>query len=455
MSFRYTTKMLHESALLTDLYELTMARAYHELNMRDMAVFELFVRRLPPERRYLVAAGLPQVLEYLETLHFCAADLEFLGGLKLFSPSFLDYLATLRFTGTVHAVPEGTPYFANEPVLRITAPILEAQLVESRVINLMHFQSTIASKAARCVSAARGKRLVDFGMRRAHGAEAALCAARAAYLAGFDGTATVEAGKQFGIPLSGTMAHSFIQAHDSEEAALRRFVMTTGQPTTVLIDTYDAERGAYRVASLARELKASQSPGQIRAVRVDSGELTAQARAVRGILDDGGCPEIEIILSGGLDETQIDALVRAGTPVDGFGVGTRLDCSEDVPSLDMVYKLEVYAGKSRRKRAHGKETWPGTKQIFREHAPSGTYTGDSIGLADESRPGTALLEEVMQGGRRVTTLPDLAASRDYCRACLERLPPALKDLDGAHDPYPVVISAEVRALADRLDQSGE
>jgi len=447
--------MSNASALLTDLYELTMARAYHDLGMRDIAVFELFVRRLPPERRFLITAGLSQVLEYLESLHFTSADLQYLEGLGLFPSTFIDYLATLRFTGTVHAMSEGTPYFAQEPILRITAPILEAQLVESRIINLMHFQSMIASKAARCVSAARGTRLLDFGMRRAHGAEAAVFAARAAYLAGFDGTATVEAGRQFAIPVAGTMAHSFIQAHDSEEAALRRFVTATGQPTTVLIDTYDAERGARRVVALARELKAAGSPGQIRAVRIDSGDLVERSHRVRHILDAGDCPEIEITLSGGLDELQIAALLEAKAPVAGFGVGTRLDCSEDVPSLDMVYKLEEYAGKPRRKRSLGKETWPGAKQIFRERDAGGVDARDTIALADETAPGTPLLHEVMRDGRRVAPLPSLAESRDHCRVSVMRLPAALHELSGAYDPYPVTVSAQVHVLADRMDQAGE
>jgi nicotinate phosphoribosyltransferase len=250
-----------ESVLLTDLYELTMARAYHELGMQETAVFELFVRKLPPTRRFLIAAGLEQVIEYLEALRFTPADLEFLASLKTFPSAFLDYLATVRFTGSLHAMPEGTPFFANEPIVCVAAPILEAQLVESRLLNLVHFQSVIASKAVRCVSAARGKRLVDFGMRRAHGEEAALYAARAAYLAGFDATATVEAGRQFGIPLSGTMAHSFIQAHDSEEQALRNFVAVRGRRTAVLIDTYDTERAAHRVAKLAREFKGIPGAG--------------------------------------------------------------------------------------------------------------------------------------------------------------------------------------------------
>jgi nicotinate phosphoribosyltransferase len=444
-----------KSALLTDLYQLTMARAYHELGMRDTAVFELFVRRLPATRHFLVAAGFQQVVEHLEGLRFSPGDLEFLGGLDLFPPSFLEYLATLRFTGSVHAMAEGTPFFANEPILRITAPIVEAQLVESRLINLMHFQSVIASKAIRCVAAAKGRRLVDFGMRRAHGAEAALFAARAAFLAGFDATATVEAGRQFGIPLSGTMAHSFIQAHDGEEAALRGFVTTGARRTTVLIDTYDTERAARRVTHLARELKASQAAGQIQAVRIDSGDLAAEARAVRRILDDGECPEIEIILSGGLDELQVEALLKAGTPVNGFGIGTRLDASEDAPSLDMVYKLQQYGGKARRKRSQGKETWPGIKQIFRQSNSAGTFTEDSVALSDEVLPGEPLLHEIMTHGRRVGALPGLDASRDHCRRSVLRLPTELKGLDAPPTPYPVTVSAGVRALAERLDESGE
>jgi nicotinate phosphoribosyltransferase len=444
-----------ESALLTDLYQLTMARAYHQLGMQETAVFEVFVRALPAARGFLIAAGLDQVIAYLETLHFTPADLEFLAGLNLFPGDFLDYLGTVRFTGTIHAMPEGTPYFANEPVLRVTAPILEAQLVESRIVNLLHFQSVIASKAARCVCAARGRRVVDFGMRRAHGAEAAIFAARAAYLAGFDATATVEAGHLFGIPLSGTMAHSFIQAHDSEEEALRRFVGAGGRATTVLIDTYDTERAALRVATLARELKASRAPGQIQAVRIDSGNLTAEACAVRRILDAQQCPEIDIILSGGLDEIQIDTLLVAGTPVDGFGIGTRLDCSEDAPSLDMVYKLQEYAGKPRRKRSRGKETWPGTKQVFRERDASGTFTRDSIALADETPSGDPLLQEILRRGQRVASLPSLAESREHCRRSLMQLPDELRELSDARPVYPIMVSDRVRALAHRVDQSGE
>jgi nicotinate phosphoribosyltransferase len=439
------------SPLLTDLYELTMAHAYFELGMQETAVFDLFVRRLPPTRRFLIAAGLEQILDYLEQLRFSDEDLQFLARLNLFPDRFLDHLAEVRFTGTVHAMPEGTPYLANEPILRITAPILEAQLVESRIMNIATFASLIASKAARCVLAARGRRLVDFGMRRAHGAEAALMAARSAYLAGFDATATVEAGRLFGIPLSGTMAHSFIQAHDHEEEAFRSFVKARNRRTALLIDTYDTIRAAQTVAQLARELAESGTPGLVQAVRIDSGDLGAQARAVRDILDAAGCPEIEIVLSGGLDEHAVESLLESGTPVDAFGIGTSLDVSEDAPSLDMAYKLQEYAGQPRRKRSPGKETWPGRKQVFRKRNAQGEWMEDWIALEDEPVDGEPLLEEVMCAGKRTQQRPDLNTIRERCMAQLKQLPPQLKSLKPGQGDLPVRISEGVQALARQAD----
>ncbi|HKZ72855.1 MAG TPA: nicotinate phosphoribosyltransferase, partial [Steroidobacteraceae bacterium] len=377
--------------------------------------------------------------------------LEFLAGMNVFPASFLEYLATVRFTGCLHAMPEGTPCFADEPILRITAPILEAQLVESRVLNLAHFQTLIASKAVRCVLAARGRRLVDFGMRRAHGAEAGIYAARAAFVAGFDATATVEAGRRFGIPLSGTLAHSFIEAHDREADAFRNFVLARGRRTAVLIDTYDTEQAARRVAVLARELKATGGRAQIQAVRIDSGDLGAQALAVRRILDAHGCPEIEIVLSGSLDEHHIEQLLSAGVPVDAFGVGTRLDVSQDAPSLDMAYKIEEYAGRPRRKRSPGKATWPGRKQVYRERDAAGRLAGDCIALADESMAGEPLLREIMRDGRRVQELPALEAIRQYCRERVAELPPALHTLQPGESRYAVRVSPRIAALAESLD----
>lgn len=439
-------------ALLTDLYQLTMAHAYFEHGMRDVAVFELSVRRLPAQRRFLLAAGLEQALEYLAQLRFTPEDLDYLRSLKSFPQAFLEHLARLRFTGTVHAVPEGTPFFAEEPILRVAAPILEAQLVESRLMSILHFQTMIASKAARCRIAARGNPLIDFGMRRAHEASAALYAARAAYLAGFEATATVEAGRCFGIPVSGTMAHSFVEAHDSELAAFRDFVTSRPEGATLLIDTYDVERGARRVAALVRELEAQGGGRPIRAVRIDSGHLATEARRVRQILDSEGCQDVQIVLSGGLDEQVIAALLSEGTPADAFGVGTALDVSADAPSLDMVYKLQQYAGKPRRKRSPGKSTWPGVKQVFRERDLHGTLQGDTVGLATEHPGGEPLLIEVMRDGLPTGPAPRLTDLRAACARAQQQLPPGLLALGGeAAAPFPVSISSGLRQLAAQLD----
>jgi nicotinate phosphoribosyltransferase len=445
---------LSPNALLTDFYQLAMAQAYFESGMNATAVFELFARRLPPTRQFLVAAGLEQVVDYLEQLHFADEDLAYLASLNKLSTRFLDHLGTVRFTGAVHAMPEGTPFFADEPLLRVTAPVLEAQLIESRLLNIVHFQTTIASKAARCVIAARGRQLIDFGMRRAHEASAALYAARAAYIAGFDATATVAAGQRFGIPLSGTMAHSFIEAHDSEQAAFRNFVGSRGEPTTLLIDTYDTERALQRVISLADELKArAATAGGIRAVRIDSGDLAAQARSARAAFDAHGYGDIRIVLSGSLDELQIEALLAGGVPADAFGVGTALDVSADAPALDMAYKLEEYAGRPRRKSSPGKATWPGAKQVYRQRSPAGQYLHDEIVHVDERTAGQPLLQELLRNGRRVAPLAPLARVRDYCRGELLSLPPALRELGEGRRDYPVSISDALRSLAGSLDSA--
>jgi nicotinate phosphoribosyltransferase len=437
-------------ALLTDLYQLTMAQAYFDEGLQQDAVFELFVRTLPPVRRVLIAAGLEQVIEYLEGLRFGSGDIEYLRTLGIFSAPFLAELSGLRFTGSVYAMPEGTACFAGEPLLRITAPIIEAQLVESRVLNLMHLQTVIASKALRFVLAARGRPLVDFGMRRAHGQEAALYAARAAYLTGFDATATVEAGRRFGIPLSGTMAHSYIEAHPDEATAFRSFVASRDQATTLLIDTYDVERAAHQVVGLARERRERGARAGVAAVRIDSGDLAVEARTVRGILDAGGCQAVKIILSGGLDEHHIEQLLLSAVPVDAFGVGTALAVAQEAPALDMAYKLVEYAGTPRRKRSPGKATWPGRKQVFRRTA-GGKWVGDSIALENETRGGEPLLREVMRAGRRVTALPALAQSREHCRVQLEGLPETLRTLEPGSSGYDVRVTPDIEALTTRVD----
>ncbi len=443
--------MLRLTALLTDLYQLTMAHAYFELGMHESAVFEMFVRRLPGTRWFLIAAGLEQAVEYLEQLQFTPEELEFLDGLGSFSMPFLEHLSRLRFTGSVDAMAEGTPFFADEPILRVSAPLLEAQLVESRLLNIVHFQTLIASKAARCVLVAGGRRLVDFGMRRAHEADAGLYAARAAYLAGFDATATVEAGRRFGIPLSGTMAHSFVEAHDSEEDAFRNFVATRPAGVTLLIDTYDTERAAHRVVALVRELKEQGAVKAIEAVRIDSGDLAAQARIVRGVLDSNGCQDIRIVLSGGLDEHIIESYIRTGVPVDAFGVGTSLDVSADAPALDIAYKLQEYAGKPRRKRSSGKATWPGAKQVLRVRDTRSGDLSDRIALVGEQFPGLPLLKQVMAKGCRTCELPELIHIRDYAARELQSLPPALRKLEYNGSGIQVQVSNALRALAAQVD----
>ncbi len=445
-----------DSALLTDLYELTMLQAYHDEGLQDTAVFELFVRALPPQRRFLLCAGLEPALAWLEQLHFSAAELDWLRASGRFTPGFIAWLADFRFTGAVHALAEGATFFANEPVLRVEAPIGEAQLIESRLLNLINLSSMIASKAARCVLAARGRLLVDFGLRRAHGAEAALLAARASYLAGFAGTATVLAGERFGIPLFGTMAHSYIEAHAHETEAFLRFAASQPDKLTLLIDTYDTEAAARRVVALAPELR-RRGVG-LAAVRIDSGDLAAHARAVRAILDGGGLGEVRIFASGNLDEHAIAALLAADAPIDGFGVGTQLSTSADAPTLDAVYKLQRYAGVARRKRSEGKATWPDAKQVWRELDAHGRLLRDHVTLATEPAPAVgarALLQPVMQAGRRLAPPPALATLRAAAADSLGRLPPALSGLapTGAGEAYPVLISDGLRALADRLDRA--
>ncbi len=437
------------SALLTDLYQINMIQGYLDHGETKTAVFEFFVRNLPPRRGFLVAAGLEQALDYLETLRFSAAEIDWLKSTGRFGQNLLDYLAEFRFTGDVHAMPEGTVFFANEPTLRITAPLPQAQFVESRLINLLHFQILIAAKAARVVLAAPNKLLVDFGFRRAHGAEAGLMAARASYLVGFAGTATVLAGEVFGIPLYGTMAHSFIEAFDDEMAAFASFARSRPDNLVFLLDTYDTEAAARKVVTLAPRLKAEGIT--IRGVRLDSGDLVALSRSVRAILDAGGLRDVTIFASGGLDEDLLAALVRVDAPIDGLGVGTSLTTSADVPTLDCVYKLQEYAGLPRRKRSANKATWPGRKQVWRRYGADGRMTGDLLALEGDAKEGEPLIQPVMQNGKRLRPAPSLDDIRRHAKRELERLPEPLRALDPAMT-YPVEIAGELKALAAEFDR---
>jgi nicotinate phosphoribosyltransferase len=438
-----------KSALLTDLYQLAMLNAYVQRGMNDSAVFEFFVRRLPEQRNFLMAAGLEAVLDFLEGFRFTREELDWMGSTERFSSQFIEYLAELRFTGEVHAMPEGTVFFANEPILRVTAPLPQAQIIESRLINILHIHTLVASKAVRCVIAAPDKLLVDFGMRRAHGAEAAMAAARASYIAGFAGTATVLAEKEFGIPSFGTMAHSFVQAHDSESEAFYDFARSQPDNTVLLIDTYDTEAAAHKVVDLKPRL--AKLGIAIKGIRLDSGDLSEHARRVRAILDEGGCEEIGIFCSGNLDEYRLQELLAKGAPVDGVGIGTRLDISEDAPSLDCVYKLQAYAGRARRKRSEGKATWPGSKQVYRYFTESGNFRRDVLTTTEDSREGEPLIELVMQHGTRLDPSPSLSEIRAHASRQLDRLPPRLRELTSAHE-YEVYVSEQLRELAARVDQ---
>ena len=436
------------NALLTDLYQLTMVQAYLEQRMDEPAVFEFFVRRLPPHRNFLLAAGLEQVLDFLSDLQVTPAELAWLERTDRFSPALLRYLETLRFTGDVDAMAEGTPFFPNEPILRVVAPIPMAQFVETRIMNLLNFQTMIASKAARSVLVAGGKPVIDFGLRRAHGSEAGLLAARASYLAGFAGTATVLAGMQYGIPIYGTMAHSFVQAHKEEVAAFEHFAQAQPDNVVLLIDTYDTEAAARKVVALAPHLKTKGIP--VKGVRLDSGDLADHARKVRRILDEGGLGDARILASGNLDEFRLRALVQSGAPIDSFAVGTAMTTSSDAPSLDCAYKLQEYAGRPCRKRSEGKATWPGRKQVYRSYTADGRLDHDVVTTLDDRQPGESLLHAVMKEGRRVTPAPVLNDIREQVAAQLTRLPAAIRQLDEtqAHDAR---ISPALRELADQVN----
>jgi nicotinate phosphoribosyltransferase len=440
---------LAASPLLTDLYELNMVQAYLDRGEDKTAVFEFFVRRLPPRRGFLVAAGLEDALDYLETMRFSSEELAWLKSTGRFRDNLLDYLASFRFTGDVHAIPEGTACFPNEPLLRITAPLPQAQLVETRLINILHFQTLIASKAARMVLTAPGKILSDFGLRTAHGAEAGLYSARASYLAGFAGAANVLAGERYGIPIVGTMAHSYVQVHDDEMTAFENFARSRPEGVILLIDTYDTEAGARKVVELAPKLKADGIA--IRGVRIDSGDLTAMARKVRAILDAGGLRDVIILVSGGINEDVLQVMMAEKAPIDGFGIGVNLAASIDVPALDCAYKLQDYAGRPRRKLSEGKATWPGRKQVWRAYDEQGRMRGDILSIEGDTQPGEPLIVQVMRGGKRVAPAPNLADIRARAARELARLPEELARLESGAE-YPVKVAEALVALAREADR---
>jgi nicotinate phosphoribosyltransferase len=412
--------------LLTDLYQLTMAQSYFAEKCFAEATFSVFVRSYPPDRGYFVCAGLDDVLDFLEDFAFDANAIEYLAAQKLFSEEFLRYLSELRFTGDVWAIPEGRILFKEEPLLELSAPIIQAQIAETLIINQLHLQTMIATKAARCVHASGGRPLVDFALRRTHGTDAGMKVARASYLAGFVGTSNVMAGKAYGIPIVGTMAHSFISSFEHEIDAFRAYVRSFPHNAILLIDTYDTLQGARNAVQIAKEM-ATRGETLI-GVRLDSGDLADLARQVRKIFDDANLPGIKIIGSGGLDEYDLAELAEADAPFDSYGVGTRMGTSADAPWMDMAYKLVEYNRAPVLKLSTGKASSPGRKQIFRTRNERGNFARDTIGLRGEQIGGETLLEEAMHEGRRTAQGPDLSEARKLFAADFAALPDDLKAL---------------------------
>jgi nicotinate phosphoribosyltransferase len=414
----------HISALLIDLYELTMAASYFNERMFAPATFSLFIRKSPKNWGYFVNAGLEDVLTFLEGFHFTKDEIGYLRTLGLFSGEFLDFLTTIRFTGDVRALKEGDIFFVDEPALEVTAPIIEAQLVETYVINAVHLQSLICTKASRSVVAACGKSLIDFSLRRTHGADAGLKAARSSFIAGFQATSNVLAGQLYGIPVSGTMAHSYVTAFDEEIDAFRAFARVHPNNTIFLIDTYDTLSGAHKACDVGLEMK--ERDQKLLGVRLDSGDMAQFSKQVRRILDNAGLNDTKIFASSGFDEYKISEVFLQGAQIDGFGVGTNMGVSKDVPSADMAYKLVEYDGRPVLKLSAEKATLPAGKQVFRVFDQSGCMKQDTIALRDERAVAGAapLLTKVMEKGKSICH-DTLEEARNRCSASLRALPDAV------------------------------
>jgi nicotinate phosphoribosyltransferase len=436
--------------IMTDLYELTMAASYFEQDMFAPATFSLFVREYPPNRSYLVCAGLDLLLDYLESFHFRPDDLEYLQRTSLFPTKFLAFLETLRFTGEVRAMPEGRIAFSDEPLLEITAPVMQAQLVETFVINAINLSTLIATKASRCLHAAGDRQLVDFSLRRTHGMDAGLMVARASYIGGFIGTSNVQAGKFYDLPIYGTMAHSYVESFDQEIDSFRAFAKSFPDNTVLLIDTYDTLAGARKAVTVAREMR--DVGKTLRAVRLDSGDMVQLSQQVREIFDDSGFPEVRIFASGGFDEFKIQRILEAGARIDAFGVGTRLGVSADAPYLNMAYKMVKYNGRPVMKLSSGKVSLAGPKQVFRQRDEQGIFKRDLIGLDEESvSAAEPLLMPVMKEGRRLLASEPLSETQQRFLKEFAQLQEIYKDLQG-NPNYPVEITSRLQALQDQVSK---
>ena len=441
-------------ALLTDLYELTMCASYFDNKVNDVATFDLFIRQLPQNRSYFLAAGLEDALNYLKNLKFTNEHIEFLKSKKIFSENFLVYLKNFRFNGDIFALPEGTVFFTNEPIISVTAPIIEAQLLETFLLNTINLQTTIATKASRVVLAAEQKPVVDFSLRRTHGTDAGMKVSRASYIAGCVGTSNVLAGMEYSIQIYGTMAHSFVMAFEKEEKSFEAYSKTFPDTSTILVDTYDILKGIKKAAKVAKKLE--KEGHKLKAIRLDSGDLVSLSKSARKILDKNGLSYVEIFGSGNLDEYKVEELMKKGALIDAFGVGTAMGVSKDAPYCDVVYKLVELSNKNKHlptmKLSKGKVTFPGKKQVYRFNDKNGNYVKDVLALRDERIYGQKLLVKVMEKGKIVYKMPSLEEIRKTTKNNLKKLPDKYKKLKNAAK-YEVKISPELKKLTLKLNKS--
>jgi nicotinate phosphoribosyltransferase len=441
-----------QTTLLVDLYELTMAQSYFLYKKNTSATFDLFVRQLPDNRAYLVSCGLEDILNYIKNLRFDRVDLEYLDSQKMFSSGFLRYLRNFRFSGDIWAMPEGEIFFANEPVIRVTAPIIESQLIESFLLNTINLQTMIASKASRVVCAAKNRPVFDFALRRTHGQDAGIKVARASYIVGFSGTSCVLAAKLFGLPVVGTMAHSFVMSFKQEIDSFLAYSHTFPQRTTLLVDTYDTKKGIENAITTGLYLK--EKGFRLSGIRLDSGDIVSYSRLARKLLDKAGLNYVKILASGNLDEFKIQDMLKRGANIDSFGVGTNMGTSIDAPSLDVIYKIGEVTNEEGEflptmKLSKGKVTYPGRKQVFRIRDKKGRFIKDILGLEKEKIRGLPLLKRVVNKGKIIYKYPSLDRIRSGVRDNLSHLPEGLKEIYPGYK-YPVIISPQLKKLRAKL-----